>query len=104
MMNIMSFADFWFFLVSSDIADDNKYMDLRRIGDLEKKLDALYQHLEHEIDEKCKHKGKKAVKLDDPTKRQLDNLVAIFQLAQKKREYLTNQLKVASAGSGEYTA
>ena len=100
----MSYDEYWWYLVSSDIDDENKNMDLKCLGDLEKELDALNQHLELEIDEKSKHKGKKAVKLDDPTKRQLDNLVAIYQLAQKKREYLTNQLKTASTVGGEYTA
>lgn len=99
----MSFDDFWVFLVSSEIDDDNEDMDLKRIGDLEKKLDALDQHLEHEIDEKCKQKGKKAVKLDDPTKRQLDKLIADYERSKAKREYLSNQMKTATTGDGEYT-
>jgi len=106
MNNIMGFDEFWgWFIVSTtDIDDENKCMDLKRIGDLEKKLDSFYQHLELEIDEKSKHKSKKSIKLDQPTKNHLDNLVANYELEKKKREYLSNQMKTASTGGGEYTA
>ena len=99
----MEFDEFWWFLVSSDIDDENKLIDLKRIGDLEKKLNSFYQHLELELDEKSKHKVKKNIKLDQSTKNHLDKLVANYELEKKKREYLSNQMKTASTAGGEYT-
>ena len=100
----MKFDEFWWFLVSSEIENKNGSIDIKQIDGMQRKLDAFYQHLENELDEKQKHKDKKAVKLDEPTKSYLDDLVANYELSKKKREYLTNKLKTTSTGPEGFTA
>jgi predicted RNase H-like nuclease (RuvC/YqgF family) len=100
---IMDFDDFWQ-LISSDTDFDDSITDITQQVERQKKLDAFYQHLENELDEKQKHKDKKAVKLDEPTKNYLDDLVANYELSKKKREYLTRQLKTTSTGPEGFTA
>jgi hypothetical protein len=48
----MKFDEFWRFLVSSKIENKNGSIDIKQIDGMQRKLDAFYQHLENELDEK----------------------------------------------------
>lgn len=94
----MDFDDFWWHLLSSEIDYRNTFKNLNYKNDMQGKLDAFYRHLELELDEKQKHKDKKNVKLDKPSKRHLDNLIADYERSKLKREYLNKRMKTTSIG------
>jgi len=101
---IMDFDEFWWHLISSDTEFDSSITDITQQVERQKKIDAFCQHMENELDEKQKQKGKKAVKLNEPTKNYLDDLVANYELSKKKREYLANKMKTTSTGPEGFTA
>jgi len=105
MMNsILNYEEYGRFLGSSGKENKNSSVTINQIDGMQRKIDVFYQHLENELDEKQKHKDKKSVKLDEPTKNYLDDLVANYELSKKKREYLTKKLKTTSTGPEGFTA
>ena len=98
---ILGFDEFWWHLLAPDTDLDKSISDMDKQVK-KQQLDAFYQHIELELDEK--HKVKRNIKLDTPTKNQLDKLIADYELAKLKREYLTRRLKTKSTGPEGFAA
>jgi len=99
---IMGFDEFWWHMLSSDADFYKNTTDIDQQIKKQQKLDAFCQHIELELAEK--HMFKKNIKLDKPTKNHLDKLIADFERAKLKREYMTRRMKITSTGGEGFTA
>jgi len=97
---ILGFDEFWWHLLAPDTDFHKSISDMDQQMKKQQKLDAFYQHIE--LDEK--HKVKRNIKLDTPTKNHLDKLIADYELAKLKREYLIRRMKTTSTGGEGFAA